>query len=408
MDQGGRGGVCDDRHGAEETMNAAASLRMRWEGRHTFSVCASLILHGGILSGLQLMEMRETQRSIVLTGVEFFDPGPLGERVPVPEEEQPKTMLEFLKMALPVLSNPDLPLAQPEEFPLAEVKKPAPPRAATPLAAPRAPIVMKSEPLRRSGGALDFTPMAGTEALAPAPSTAVGQVSAPGTVEPLALIGKERRLPRPSAGPATRGISLKPGTLNAGAKVIEVASVAKAAPGVRAPAERAPLKGAVGIRRGTFVGRLGRSPRIGYGRGGAISLGRKGPVGVRPGAGVMKAHPPTHRTADLPQLVKEEDAAKAVTITGPLSQRAIAHSVIPQYPAWARERGIQADVTIYFTVSREGEVQARTLLIERTSGYPKLDHLAMRALKAWRFAPLTKDAKQEAQWGYVTFRFVLR
>jgi TonB family protein len=44
--------------------------------------------------------------------------------------------------------------------------------------------------------------------------------------------------------------------------------------------------------------------------------------------------------------------------------------------------------------------------VERTSGYGRLDRLAMDHLKKWRFDPLRLDDPR-TEWGVITFRFIL-
>ena len=46
------------------------------------------------------------------------------------------------------------------------------------------------------------------------------------------------------------------------------------------------------------------------------------------------------------------------------------------------------------------------LYLERTSGYSRLDKLAMEALEKWTFEPL-KTAVGD-QWGIITFRYLLK
>ncbi|MBI4218355.1 MAG: energy transducer TonB, partial [Elusimicrobia bacterium] len=76
---------------------------------------------------------------------------------------------------------------------------------------------------------------------------------------------------------------------------------------------------------------------------------------------------------------------------------------LPVYPPWARAKNIEASVSIRFTVNPEGDVE-NALSIEKTSGYPELDRLAMETLKKWKFTALTSEQKQ---WGTITFKFLL-
>ncbi len=95
---------------------------------------------------------------------------------------------------------------------------------------------------------------------------------------------------------------------------------------------------------------------------------------------------------------------KGIDIEGPLANRNVISYNIPKFPDWALKQGIpESSVSIRFWVSPDGKVLPN-LRIERTSGFGRLDHLAMEALKKWRFAPIKT---QEKEWGVITFRFLL-
>src|SRR5206468_105908 len=95
---------------------------------------------------------------------------------------------------------------------------------------------------------------------------------------------------------------------------------------------------------------------------------------------------------------------KGVEIEGPLADRKVLNYEIPEFPSWAKEQGIlEASVAIRFWVNKDGEVLPN-MRVEHTSGYGRLDRLAMDALSKWKFAPLLSE---ERQWGVITFRFLL-
>lgn len=132
---------------------------------------------------------------------------------------------------------------------------------------------------------------------------------------------------------------------------------------------------------------------------------------------LMEAHPQAIMaakldkvSADAPKLQRRQAAAadagqaKGVDIQGPLADRKIASYAVPPFPAWARDQGIlEADVAIRFTVDEDGAVMPG-MRVENSSGYGRLDKLAMESLKSWRFA---SKAGAGVQWGVITFRFVL-
>jgi len=97
---------------------------------------------------------------------------------------------------------------------------------------------------------------------------------------------------------------------------------------------------------------------------------------------------------------------KSVEIEGPLADRRVVSYDIPEFPAWAKQQGIiEATVSIRFTVDREGNVRPEPdMRVEHTSGYGRLDRLAMESLRNWKFAPI---ATSDRQWGIITFRFLL-
>jgi len=94
-------------------------------------------------------------------------------------------------------------------------------------------------------------------------------------------------------------------------------------------------------------------------------------------------------------------------ITGQLAGRKIIQKKIPAYPDWASKEGIKAVVGLYFEVLSNGTVKD-TVVVQRTSGYPRLDRLASKALVDWLFEPLSAAEYGKIQWGVITFRFDIR
>lgn len=94
-------------------------------------------------------------------------------------------------------------------------------------------------------------------------------------------------------------------------------------------------------------------------------------------------------------------------IQGPISAREVVHSVVPSYPRWAIEKGIEPTLTLRFAVLPSGKVKDAIFII-RTSGYPDLDKSAIETLKKWTFKPLPKESLWREEWGEVTFIFSLK
>jgi TonB family protein len=125
--------------------------------------------------------------------------------------------------------------------------------------------------------------------------------------------------------------------------------------------------------------------------------------------------------ADMPSIKKPEkkQAVKFDTsnlslqreqntfqIFGPLKDRPILEKYLPRYPRWAEEQGIECSVSLHFFVLPDGEVK-NNIFIEQSSGYSEMDRLAMKALTAFRFAPLASNKRQEEQEGVIIFYFRL-
>ncbi len=131
---------------------------------------------------------------------------------------------------------------------------------------------------------------------------------------------------------------------------------------------------------------------------------------LRPHAEAAAA-PKFEKIEAAPKLERRQAAAatedgpkKGIEIEGPLKDRKVAGADIPKFPEWARKQGMmEAEVAIRFNVDAEGFVMPG-MRVERTSGYGRLDRLCMESLRNWTFVPAPGSG---AQWGVITFRFVL-
>jgi len=99
-------------------------------------------------------------------------------------------------------------------------------------------------------------------------------------------------------------------------------------------------------------------------------------------------------------------SGKGFEIGGPVGDRKITQRRLPEYPAWAEEKGITALVKIYFTVRPDGTLRTNMRIVS-SSGYEELDDLAKQALQQWRFSPTSDESSAESAWGIITFRFTL-
>lgn len=78
--------------------------------------------------------------------------------------------------------------------------------------------------------------------------------------------------------------------------------------------------------------------------------------------------------------------------------RTVLYKKLPQYPSGVNT---SAEIKIRFTVSKDGTVVS---MVPLQKGDPALEQAAMKALKQWRFNPLTED---KMMYGIITFTFKL-
>jgi TonB family protein len=155
--------------------------------------------------------------------------------------------------------------------------------------------------------------------------------------------------------------------------------------------------GAQGGVPGGIPGGVGTKRDAGRFQGGSgESIGGSGT-----GLGGTKVSAP--KVAEIP--VKKKENKSMFVITGPLKDRKIEKQVVPEYPAWAQSQGIEASVVLEFTVDPSGIVK-NSISVRRTSGYPKLDDTAIKALLKWKFIALPEDENRE-EVGLITFNYSL-
>ena len=134
-------------------------------------------------------------------------------------------------------------------------------------------------------------------------------------------------------------------------------------------------------------------------------------IDLRPHRAEAARAPRVEKIAAEPKLERraaavatEEGPKKGVEIEGPLKDRKVLSATIPKFPEWAQKQGLmEAEVAIRFNVDAEGLVMPG-MRVERTSGYGRLDRLCMDSLRNWTFVPAPGSG---AQWGVITFRFIL-
>lgn len=151
----------------------------------------------------------------------------------------------------------------------------------------------------------------------------------------------------------------------------------------------------------------------GLGSGGVAPWGPGGGSGGAYGGGrielkVKTEEPPPPqpiipRSGFLKPEIKKKEKKIEVEISGSIAGRKILSKIIPQYPSWAAERGVEAVITIKVEVEPDGTVR-RNVLVIGTSGYPNWDNIVKEAVLTWKFEALPQNVIQS---GYITFKFVL-
>jgi len=133
----------------------------------------------------------------------------------------------------------------------------------------------------------------------------------------------------------------------------------------------------------------------------------KGTVGSEYGLS-EETHLPIKATLSLGEMELsyegEETAPKGTgfsPIKGPLGTRKILRQREPTYPDWAERQGIEGEGELKLWVLPTGEVSPE-IVVEQTSGWPKLDECAIQALRQWKFEPIQG---KEVQWGTISFHF---
>lgn len=96
---------------------------------------------------------------------------------------------------------------------------------------------------------------------------------------------------------------------------------------------------------------------------------------------------------------------KRYSVEGQLALRKIIlRPDVPEYPEWATRGSVEADVKLRVTVNPQGIVE-RVENVQST-GYPKMDLVASRYIKQWRFESRAFDTESET--GIVSIKFRLR
>lgn len=134
---------------------------------------------------------------------------------------------------------------------------------------------------------------------------------------------------------------------------------------------------------------------------------KRSPVKTQRSSVVMATIPDTDAR---PTEMKDTDTnaqreLAGALLAGPVADRPLVSFRKPDYPEWAKDEAVEGSVRIYFVVLPDGRIK-ENIMVQKTSGFSDFDDNAVRALRTWRFEPLTGGATGE-QWGTITFHYRL-
>jgi TonB family protein len=112
---------------------------------------------------------------------------------------------------------------------------------------------------------------------------------------------------------------------------------------------------------------------------------------------------PDDSATDTIVIQPKPNAVKRITITEAAARARVRTKVEPQYPAEARDRGVEGEVLLDVVVGADGNVAEATVL----SGHPLLNDAAVEAVKQWKFQPITSNGAPAEAETKVRVRFSL-
>jgi len=122
---------------------------------------------------------------------------------------------------------------------------------------------------------------------------------------------------------------------------------------------------------------------------------------------------PDAPTASLPTPATSDVAPPAKVTSGPAApvipprfDAAYLHNPVPVYPLASRRLHERGTVLMRVLVSAQGV--AEEVLIQRTSGSPRLDGAAVEAVRRWRFVPARSGSQDVEAWVLVPMEFELQ
>ncbi|MBN1621992.1 MAG: energy transducer TonB [Endomicrobiales bacterium] len=367
------------------------------------SMIISIIFHLLLYASFLHLKGIQNENMILLEDIEFIEieaDVPIHDVLEIPAQAPPKNVLDFIKMAF---------LPQKEEG-LREIAEPDMEQKIDINQSQKIDLDKRVDLESRPEINLDqkdrYTPETQLSEIVPDTETqgkSAGQLSLQSPDEPeidISEVGKVA-VQSPDAGKPINLAKKSPSASFKDIKNIEIESPKKVS-GTSQLKESSISLGKKGPVTGKSTMGYTKRRSIGYSKG--VTLKKLKKAEVQDLNVITPVAKKSYTTSE--GTVKEAKVSKkSVEIAGPVSERKIVKSYLPVYPDWARAKNIEANVVIKFFVTPEGLIRDK-VFVERTSGYSKLDRLAVEAIKKWVFNPIEKNKGD--QWGFVTFKYILQ
>jgi len=104
----------------------------------------------------------------------------------------------------------------------------------------------------------------------------------------------------------------------------------------------------------------------------------------------------------LPQI-RTNQSLPYSGIYGPGGKRRLLFKVLPDYPEWAEEEGVECALLLKLWILPDGSVEK--VEVEKSSGYPRIDLISAAFARKWRFNPVSGTKKV---WGMLPLKFQLQ
>lgn len=117
--------------------------------------------------------------------------------------------------------------------------------------------------------------------------------------------------------------------------------------------------------------------------------------------GIPATPPQDRRTAE--QTHAQQTAE--IVLAGHDASPQVLKSRFPDYPQSWRNRGIQGQVIVHFTIGADGEVSSPSVV---GSPPPELAEISLQAILQWKFKPALKDGKPVAVRAQQEFSFSVK